>query len=231
MADPALGILMLDTRFERPPGDVGHTATWPFPVLFEQISGARLGRVVADGGPDPDLLEPFHEGARRLIGRGAAALTTSCGFLAPFQGAVAARVAVPVALSSLIMLPTVEATLPPGKRAGVVTFDGGALGPAHFSACGARTDTPFEGVTRQGELSRVIRGDAGAFDTSQVEHEVVEAAERLVARRPDIGAIVFECANLAPYARAVADRLRLPVYDIVALGTWLLGAARPRVWA
>jgi len=28
--DPALGILMLETRFMRIPGDVGHAATWPF---------------------------------------------------------------------------------------------------------------------------------------------------------------------------------------------------------
>ena len=29
---PALGVVMLDTRFPRLPGDIGNPATFPFPV-------------------------------------------------------------------------------------------------------------------------------------------------------------------------------------------------------
>ena len=34
---PLLGILMLNTRFPRPPGDIGNPETWPFPVRYEVV--------------------------------------------------------------------------------------------------------------------------------------------------------------------------------------------------
>ena len=43
----AVGILMLDTRFPRPPGDVGNAATWPFPARYRIVKGAESRRVVA----------------------------------------------------------------------------------------------------------------------------------------------------------------------------------------
>ena len=41
-----LGILMLETRFPRIPGDVGNAATFPFPVLYKVVQGASSERVV-----------------------------------------------------------------------------------------------------------------------------------------------------------------------------------------
>ena len=35
----ALGILMLEARFPRIPGDMGNADTWPFPVLYKVIKG------------------------------------------------------------------------------------------------------------------------------------------------------------------------------------------------
>ena len=35
-----VGILMLETRFPRIPGDMGNAETWPFPVLYKVVPGA-----------------------------------------------------------------------------------------------------------------------------------------------------------------------------------------------
>ena len=35
-----IGILMLDTKWPRPPGDTGNAMTWPFPVLYKVVPGA-----------------------------------------------------------------------------------------------------------------------------------------------------------------------------------------------
>ena len=43
-----VGILMLETRFPRIPGDMGNAATWPFPVLYRVVKGASPKRVVED---------------------------------------------------------------------------------------------------------------------------------------------------------------------------------------
>ena len=42
----AVGILMLQARFPRIPGDVGHAQTWPFPVHYKVVAGASPDRVV-----------------------------------------------------------------------------------------------------------------------------------------------------------------------------------------
>src|SRR5262245_55085102 len=43
-----VGILMLETRFPRIPGDMGNAETWPFPVLYKVVPGASPRRVVRD---------------------------------------------------------------------------------------------------------------------------------------------------------------------------------------
>ena len=106
-----LGILMLRARFPRIHGDMGNAGTWPFPVLYRVVKGASPERVVLNGAQG--LLPDFLEAAAELVDQGAEAITTNCGFLALFQKELAAHVKVPVATSSLIQVPWVQATLPP----------------------------------------------------------------------------------------------------------------------
>src|SRR4029077_16712086 len=114
---PRLGILMLDTRFPRLVGYLGNPETWPFPVLVARIEGATPARVVDRKGQG--LLEPFVTGGKALIRAGATGIVTTCGFLSLFQRPLAERLGVPVATSSLLMVPLVERLLPVGRRAGV----------------------------------------------------------------------------------------------------------------
>ena len=43
-----LGILMLEAKFPRIPGDVGNAGTWPFPVQYRVVPGATPKRVVLE---------------------------------------------------------------------------------------------------------------------------------------------------------------------------------------
>src|SRR5438128_1506895 len=63
-----LGILMLDARFPRIPGDMGNAETWPFPVLYRVVRGATPERVVLEGARG--LLPRFLEGAAELVALG-----------------------------------------------------------------------------------------------------------------------------------------------------------------
>jgi Asp/Glu/hydantoin racemase len=221
-----LGILMLEARFPRVPGDMGNAATWPFPVLYKVIRGASPDRVVrqrAEG-----LLDDFVAGAEELVRLGAEAITTNCGFLSLFQGELATRLGVPVATSSLLQVPLVERLLPPGKRAGVITVDAEALSEAHLAAAGCAADTPRVGPERGRELTRVLLGNEERLDTSLAEADMLEAGERLLKRHPEVGAIVLECTNMGPYAAALQRHLGLPVHDIVSFVTWFHGGLRPR---
>jgi hypothetical protein len=222
-----LGILMLEARFPRIPGDMGNGATWPFPVLFRIVKGASPERVVM--GAAAGLLDDFLHAAAELVDQGAEAITTNCGFLAIFQRELAAHVRVPVATSSLIQIPWVQTLLPPGKRVGVVTVSAGSLTPRHLEAAGVPPDTPIVGTEGGREFFRVlIRGEAPDMDVALAEADILAAGRELGARDPSVGTIVLECTNMPPYARALRDALGLPVFDIYSLISWFHAGLRPR---
>ena len=221
---PRLGILMLDTRFPRIAGDLGNPETFPFPVLIARIEGATPERVVdrkAEG-----LLEPFVAGGKTLIQAGATGIATTCGFLSLFQRPLAERLGVPVAASSLLMVPLVERLLPPGRRAGVVTFSKSLLTPEHLLAVGAAADTPVEGVPVDGVLATVVRRGERELYQQRVAAEVVDAGRRLVAGHPNLGAVVVECTNMPPYTQALRAALRLPIYDGYDFFCWFFAGLR-----
>lgn len=222
-----LGILMLEARFARVPGDMGNGLTWPFPVLYRVVRGASPERVVLDGARG--LLPDFVAAARDLVDLGVETITTNCGFLSLFQAELAAAVGVPVATSSLMQVPWVQATLPPGRRVGVVTVSAPSLTARHLEAAGAPIDTPIAGTEGGQEFFRVlIKAEKHELDTALAEADILAAGRDLVARHPEVGAIVLECTNMPPYAAALQAELGLPVYDIYTLVAWLHGGIRPR---
>jgi len=224
-----LGILMLEARFPRIPGDMGNATTWPFPVLYRVVKGASPERVVLNGAAG--LLDDFVVAARELVDQGAEALTTNCGFLALFQKELAAAVGVPVATSSLMQVPWVQATLPPGKRVGVITVSAKSLTPRHLEGAGVPLDTPIVGTEGGREFFRVlILGEKQDLDVGHAAQDILDAGQTLVARHDDIGAIVLECTNMPPYAAALRQALGLPVFDIYSMITWFHAGLRPRMF-
>jgi Asp/Glu/hydantoin racemase len=222
-----LGILMLDARFPRIPGDMGNAATWPFPVLYRVVRGATPEKVVLRGADG--LLPDFLAAASELVHLGAEAITTNCGFLSLFQRELAAHVRVPVATSSLIQVPWVQATLPPGKRVGVITVSAASLTQAHLEAAGVPFDTPITGTETGREFFRVlIKAEKDDLDVDLARQDILDAGQTLVGQHPEIGAIVLECTNMPPYARALRDATGLPVFDIYSLITWFHAGLRPR---
>ncbi|HEY7655807.1 MAG TPA: aspartate/glutamate racemase family protein [Burkholderiales bacterium] len=224
-----LGILMLEARFPRIPGDMGNATTWSFPVLYRVVRGASPEKVVLQGARG--LLPDFIEGAKDLVRLGAEAITTNCGFLALFQNELARAVNVPVATSALMQVRWVQAMLPPGKQVGVITVSGSTLTPAHLESAGAPADTPIVGTENGREFFRVlIKAEKEDMDVAAAEQDILDAGKELVARHPDVGAIVLECTNMPPYSAALREELGLPVYDIYTMINWFHGGLRPRVF-
>lgn len=224
-----IGILMLETRFLRIPGDVGNPATFDFPVLYKVVPGASPDRVVrhrAEG-----LLEPFLEAATELAAQGAAGIVANCGFLSLLQEELAARCRVPVASSALMQAPLIERLLPPGRRVGILTISEASLTPAHLDAAGVAPDTPIVGTESGGEFSRVILNDEPEMDLAAAERDVLEAGAALARRHPEVGALLLECTNMCPYARLLARQLGLPVFDMVSFVDWFRAGLLPRAWS
>jgi Asp/Glu/hydantoin racemase len=224
-----LGILMLDARFPRIHGDMGNAATWPFPVLYRVVRGATPEQVVTQGARG--LLPDFVAAAKDLVRDGAEAITTNCGFLSIFQKELANEAGVPVATSSLMQVPWVQAMLPPGQRVGIVTVSASTLTPAHLQAAGVPLDTPVAGTEHGREFFRVlIKAEKEDLDVTLAERDILDAGAALVAKHPDIGAILLECTNMPPYAAALQDAVNRPVYDIYSMICWFQAGLRPRTF-
>jgi Asp/Glu/hydantoin racemase len=209
---PQLGLLMLQTRFPRPLGDVGHHSTFGFPLRRRIVAGASPERVVR--GADASLLAPFVEPAHELVAEGCDAIATSCGFLARWQPQLQAALPVPVWTSALLHLAEQRAA---GRRCGVITIEAASLTAAHFEGVGADPFTPVEGITPGSPLHRTLLQDLPTLDMADAQAQVLAAAQRLLARRPDIDTLVLECTNLPPYAPALRQATGLPVLDVVTL--------------
>src|SRR6516165_7473129 len=221
-----VGILMLETRFPRIPGDMGNAETWPFPVLYKVVPGASPRRVVchkAEG-----LLDEFVDAASELVRLGADGITTTCGFLSLFQRQIAGHVGVPVATSSLMQIPVVERVLPPDKRVGILTVSAANLSEQHLLAADADPATPVIGTDDGREFTRVMINDEDRLDVAAAERDILAAGDALVSRHPDVGAVLLECTNMVPYARALSARLRLPVFSIYTFVTWFQSGLVPR---
>lgn len=213
---PLLGILVMDAAIERIPGDAGNPATFPFPVLLRTVRGATLKRLIAEC--DPALLGPFLEAGRDLVRQGVKAVTTTCGFMVLFQEELARELPVPVFTSSLLQLPFIAHTLGPLGRVGILTADAANLTAEHLRRAGGDPGrVTIAGLEEQPAFREAIFSGTGRIDPAKVRAEVVAQAERLVAADPGIAALLFECANLPPYAAAVQRAVGLPVYDFTTM--------------
>src|SRR5437870_6316831 len=221
-----VGILMLDTRFPRIPGDMGNAATFPFPIRYHRVTGAAPDLVVRRGAEG--LLPAFIEGARELEREGVGAITTSCGFLVKLQRQLAEAVRVPVFTSSLLMVPLVARMLPAGRRVGIMTVNATTLTPEHMTGAGIGPEIPLAviGMETEKEFTRVLLDDEPELDVERAREEHIRVARRFTSEHPDLGAIVLECTNMPPYADDIRRETGLPVFDIVSLITMVHGALR-----
>jgi Asp/Glu/hydantoin racemase len=212
-----VGILMLDTRFPRIPGDMGNATTFPFPVRYHRVAGASPDRVVRGGAAG--LLAAFVEGARALEREGVGAITPNCGFLVKFQRELAAAVSVPVFTSSLLLVPIVHRMLAPSRRVGVLTVNAASLTSEHLEGAGIGPDVPLAiaGMEGEKEFTRTLLGDELELDVDLAREEHVRVARRLIAEHPDVGALVLECTNMPPYTGDIQRETGLPVFDVVSL--------------
>lgn len=212
-----LGVVMLDTKFPRPVGDIGNRATFEragIPVRYMVVKGATPTRVVLDQGRETPI-DDFAAAVQSLASQGASLITTSCGFLARHQDALAACVGVPVLSSSLLQCRQLE-------QAGIITIEAGSLGQPELRGARVPEGTPIQGVAPHSEFAqRILRND-DQLDVEQAQRDVVAAARSLIQRAPRVRHVVLECTNMPPYRDAVQHAVGRPVHDLetLVLNTW-----------
>ncbi|WP_343212674.1 hypothetical protein [Bradyrhizobium yuanmingense] len=191
-------------------------ATFDFPAIVETVAGAWVENVVRG---DPTLEPAFVDAARRLVDRGAVAISSTCGFSIRHQAAVATSVNVPVVMSSLLLLPALLRQLPPKGKIAVLTYDS-----AHCSEDLLGIDDPRErekivigGIEGGKFWHDEMKRPAPPTDVAAIEIDVAACISRLRGQHPDIATILFECAAFPVVAPAIRRISKLPVFDIAGL--------------
>ncbi len=219
-----LGVVQLNTRFPRLPGDIGNPQSFPFPVVYRRVEAATVAAVVRDGAVAEEAARALIAAAQALAeDDGVSLIATSCGFLGALQARLKQAVPVPVIASALALLPFLRQVYGEAARIGVLTFDARRLGAAHFGPW-SNSGTLVEGI-EGGELHRVIAGDLPELDREAAEAEVCAAGKRLLLRGPEVAAILLECTNLSPYRQALAEATERPVYDLNQAIGWIAAGA------
>ncbi len=111
-----------------------------------------------------------------------------------------------------------------GRRVGILTICREALTGAHLDAVGVPEGTPIWGVGTGCGFQRALLDDDSELDVEQAGQDVVDAAVSFVENRHDLGAILFECTNMPPYARQVREATGLPVFSIESCLHWVAAA-------
>jgi Asp/Glu/hydantoin racemase len=224
---------MQPDRILRMPGDVGNATTFPFPVRYEVVHGAEAAHL-----KQPDLAraaaQRYIAAARALETAGVRIIGTGCGYLSILHRELQAAVGVPVLSSSLMQVPWVARTLPPGGRVGIITADSRALTEAYFEPLGwSSRDVPVAtaGIEAERDLLHRLFADSLEEEDIRVMHQAMaRVTERLLENHPDVRAIVLECTNLPPFASTIQRVARVPVFDVTTLLAWAHAAAVRRAF-
>ncbi|ABG29963.1 conserved hypothetical protein [Roseobacter denitrificans OCh 114] len=222
-----LGILMLDTRFPRIPGDIGNPQTWDFPVQYAVVPGASPQAVVCDD--TAPFVRAFVREGQRLVAEGCTGIATTCGFLALIRPQLAQALGVPVAASALEQAAQIQATLAPDKNLGIITISKASLSPSHLRVAAVPEDCAIVGMEGS-DFARSILENRADLDVARARHELVAAGQTLVETAPQTGAILLECTNMVPYAADLRRATGLPVYSIYTYLNWFHQSLNPKVF-
>ena len=77
--------------------------------------------------------------------------------------------------------------------------------------------TPVQGIAPGCEFHTRLLYNHDRLDLDEAERNVVDAAQELVRRHPDVRTLVLECTNMPPYRAAIEAATGRPVRDIVTL--------------
>ena len=229
VAGCAIGILVLDLWYTYVPGNVANASTYNFPVLYKILKGSTIPQIL---NADPSLLDMIVEGGKELEQQGCRAIVGACGYFGHFQKETSRRLNVPTYLSSVLQVPLMMEGLKPEQKVGIICANAPYLTPGLITQCGVN------------DLSRIVIADAqgcpefrnidectGHFKSYKMEQELVSLAKGLVDDNPNIGAILIECSDMPPYAWAIQNAVRLPVFDFISLINWVYAGVLRRPFA
>ncbi|MFB4162354.1 aspartate/glutamate racemase family protein [Alteribacillus sp. JSM 102045] len=216
-----IGILMLDTHIPFIPGDIGNSATFPFPVRHKKVRGLSVAQMYEK--KEAALPSIISAGKQLIEESGVQAITGNCGYLLLFQQELAKNLGVPVFMSSLLQLSMIEKMFDTSmEKIGIITAESYRLNTNLLLAAGTTPKNVYiKGLENKPHFAEAAIQETGMLDTQKIEQEVVEAAEEMMISDPETSVFLLECSLLSPYSKAVQEKVQCPVFDYVTLVHWV----------
>ncbi|MGL4607599.1 MAG: aspartate/glutamate racemase family protein [Eubacteriaceae bacterium] len=217
----SLGIMLLDEVYPGFPGDVRNASGFPYPIQYDIVENIDIHKLVWE--PDKtQCRQPILDAAKRLEKMGCKAIAAECGYFAYFQQDVAGYVDIPVFMSSLLQVPMIQQAIGPKKKVAIVAAIGKFLKEEHLINVGIDPQSNYLIAGAQDEYgctefdnlwNAEVRPTVPEAYFTKAQNQMVAMCKDLVAKHPDIGAIMLECTGMQPFARAIQREVDLPVYS------------------
>lgn len=197
------------------PGSVGNPSSYDFPVVYQMIDGYAFDDLC---NKDEGMRQAVLKAARKLEAMGVRAITANCGFFGLYQNELAEELSIPVFLSSLLQVPFLSAMMGK-KKIGILTADSSRLTEDFLHPVGITENTPvvIRGLQDKENFYQTAVIGSPVMDVDALEKEVIEAAQEMVEKDPNIGAFLLECSELPPFGRAIQEATELPVFDFYTM--------------
>lgn len=211
-----IGILMLDTVFPRVRGDIGNAYTFPFPVRYYVVKNVFTGKKLPRDA-DEILLNAFCKAAKELEAEGCKAITTSCGFLAGFQEELADAVSIPVFTSALALVPMIHPMIGKNKKIAIFTERAEFMTEYLFQKSGWSSEkipVCVYDLPENSDFNQLVIYDRPDGEIDGIRDCIEGMVKKCMAENEDIGAIVLECQNFAPYGNLIQKISEVPVFGI-----------------
>jgi|SRR5450631_2289158 len=218
VAGYAVGVLHMASPFAFVPGNIQNATTMPFPVAYECVQSVTLQEVLSG---HPKVEEGLVIAAQRLEGRGVRAIVGACGSFANCQQALTSAVSVPVFASVLVQVPWLLHCMSARRRLGIVFADRKSFTHKLQEQCGIR-DLDRLAITDCIELPpfRALLDRPYAIAHEALMESVTAHVRSFARLYPDLGAVMLQCSELAPYASAIQAAVGVPVIDVNTLVAW-----------
>ena len=226
-----IGIIYIeDVYYPILPGNVVNACTYPFPVRMIPVKGINCDELFSC---DEKVGHAIKEACGQLEKEGVRAITGACGFFGNYQKEMSGICSVPVALSSLLQVPWVLATLKPGEKLAILTADEKSITKRLLDNCGITEEMlkriVIKDLAGSDNFSCVIK-NWGEWDNDLARNDVVTKAVEAVEENADIGAILLECSDMPPYAADIQAEVGLPVFDFITLIKWLYSSVAQKTY-
>lgn len=222
-----VAVLVFSTTTPRTPGDAGNNASFRFPVRYEIVEGGFADLIQGS----PQILQRLKEAALRMKALGMRAIVGDCGLMSLYQQQIA-QAGLPAAASSLCMLPSIWQMVGRQGSIGILTGHSRLLTKAHLLASGwdEGIAVSVQGMEEEAHFREIVIEGGHHLDPELMLRDVLSAADKLREKTPGLSALVIECSNLGTYSRALYERLRVPVLDIISCAVLLERMVNPEVF-